>query len=1665
MFKSNHTKSKSDTDFHSNKTINDDICGSLKIFHNNISKDLKSAKKTEKNVTNFTRKYSNFKKEEECHFISIFEKILIFKKQLDYYFFRKKLPSIKFDLDITLEIINKKIDDLKNKLIDECPILIKSVLIDKLNEFNEVIKSLIETKPQEFYKEVKFAILSQFERIRLDIFELLENIHENENDENNILQDVNKIKNECKFNHGILFNSLNEFDNVENDNNDNFQLTSELKENIISVLLPIKNNILKFIEEITHDILFSLTKFSYIIDYYSLSISNLNLLLFKSIISYIEINNESNSNSQENKTLFLIELIIILNRTFTKKSLIDIKKRVNASESSIQNSMGKFILNNINELIPKCQGLNNNNKSLNHYYVKSLFTKSYEYYLYYKTYMKSFEDNKKLELVKSFKFYYDLKLIFWKSVYTKMDSNVKSVDICCRICEQTIPLNDFVLHVYYCKEQSQYYKKMNNFKSKIKKYINSLEIYKTKINQPLFNKEKFFFKKNNEMNKIFKKIKKEQELDNIDKNNTNDFLHTLIKIYINENSKPNDYYEKNPEKLSIVSTLIYLTYFVYIVNKKSIFNNNDNNNDNNNNQNNNIENNEDIELSDILGNILSFLIQILLTTEYLLEARHTRTKSNIYLNNAHQSFLSTSNDSFLNPTVRYHSSKNVVFNEFSINNSHELSMNLNVTQERRRRSSVRHQTFCMIMQDIKDKFSFNKALLNQNQNNSIQNHLSQNSLNQSNTNPINMNQNNLNQNIIEMNNDESSISMQSSTSNIVKIDNMNRRDSKSKTIKEAKNFFEMRSNSDNKSNEVFNFFFNQKNKTIKKNLFADNKNKLVNSFNLSKTNRDKGIKRETKSSKFLFQKDSPTTEKGPIKIKQNKDIFNFDKKDSSFEGENILENSLSKEFFSQDKNSFSGSYNNSENDKEKVENMLSKKSLLSAKTSNSNIINEKKVPTSLFLKSEKIILNYKPSFSSFKDGLKQSLFKAQHNEKDEEEKNINNIKVNKTRIKNKISLRSNNSYDNLDSEKKSENDDENKKQKIINKKFEKIKFEEKKRKLSPDTKKKGKKKNSIVDKNKCLVFYDYNETSSENEDNESDSENNSEEYGNLKYSKSKNENNINNLNFFFDLKRKNKENNIGKSKNSSEESDDSYSIPDNDNKGSNKVIVVNAEENEKNEKNENHNQNNSFSGDLSEYHPELENIEEENWFNFDTNFFMNADINVQNINVIDSIKDLLREINNEDEKEKDGFDEHDEHDEENPKITLNLNNNLNKMSDTNVNINSNFKLILPLAKGGYGSVGLYKKTTTGDMFAIKTVNINNMKEKKLSKTLQNERNIMKGVSSDYVVNSYFIFKDEKNYYFVMEYLPGGDVYHLLSSIILPFSTIQLIVAETLLAVYYLHSINIIHHDIKPENILISKDGHFKLSDFGLSKTINEEEKKEDEEEQNKSSSYSSNSSSLSDDHDNSKAEGTLYYMAPELFTNDFPVGKSIDYWAIGIVIFELFTFKSPFEAETQEKTKQNIIDYNINWEPIHSEEVTKNYKNYIDCTIDLIKKFIFFNPAQRWGDKNFKQIQNHEFFKGFDWVNIKKIKNSAVLSHLKKVVEKNNKKIKELNKAKGEKNNGDLICEVDLNYDESNLKFSQRIDNLQKRNNELIKMKFKKKEIKIEDDDENFKRSLFFDLQ
>ena len=1529
MYKSGHTKSKSDTDFYSNKAIVDEISGIMHKYKN-LNKNPINKKEFKKQLS-LKRKVSNSYLIKKTSFIELLLKILILKKHLDYYFFQRKIPLIKLDLDNILIIISKKIDELKNKLINECQILSKSVLIEKLNEFNEIIISLIETKPQEFYKQVKLVILSHFEQIRLEIFELLENIYDNSQNNNTInTHDISKIKSDVNFNHGILFNSFMTINNVDNyyENDLEIHLTTEVKENIISVILPRKKLILQFIEDITHELLFSMTKFSYVMDYYTLIISNLNIRLLENIENYLKQTNNICSKEKEKIILFLIELVFNLSVTFNKMPILDYQ--------NIQNLLGNFILNNLSELISKSQIFNTlssgtdikkiltagnkfyaENKSTKSLFVKSQKNNIFENYLY-----KYSPKKNKFRLMQTFQLYYKLKLIFWKSVYTKIKTDTKNSDICCRICEHNIPLNDIVLHAFYCKEQNHYYKNMNKFKEKMNKYIKALEIYRAKLIQKgnLNN----FYGKNIELNKIIKIINKDKQIMNLDENNTNDFLLILINIYINEIKKPNDYYEIHPEKILIQTTLIYLTYFVFIFNKKVTVESDE----------------EDEELSSILKKIITCLTKLWKRIGLLLEARNCRTKSNKYLNITKNCFKSNDLGNF---TDNNQQPKNLSIIE--INKRSEFS---------ERRKTVREPTFSHKMEMFKSEFSFNKKIAQKNEDISI------------NCSSVN---------------DDSSISYFDKNLDI----NISYLRANSSKIEE--NFFD----NNRRLSQNFKNFMNHGKKGLLKNI--KNKNKY-----LKKIRRElKDIKNNKENIINLHQScNNLYSDQLNDKFFCDENLFFSSKK-----GSYLFDDENNSSFFSFEKKSNldsqspSNSFIFSEKENNKNEFILNKHVKFSSNEINSNKKSNDQGDFFLTNKSNTPELK----FSKQPNYRKKSLFKTANESHDEIKNNLIN------RLK---------KMNNMKEDEKNEIKD-NSFEKYIRKKNEFSNVQHlgkisdiKKRGSSPDL---SKDKIKLLEEGKNLVLIGNN--GSENSSSEGKKSNCSNR----------------------SIKKTNK---ILKIKSSSSISDDSDIMEDSKEEPIKDFVRK------------------SVSLKNIEFKNKLKDKSaEKDLFSYDLNFFINSEINAKNQNLINILKDWLISINNEVKNSQE---------EENNKS---LNNSLLKSTDSGTKF-SNFKLILPIAKGGYGTVGLYKKVSTGDLYTIKSVDINNMKEKKLSKTLQNERNIMKEISNDYIVTTYYLFKDKVNYYFVMEYLPGGDVYHLLSSIILPFSTIQLIVAETLLAVNYLHSKNIIHHDIKPENILISKTGHFKLSDFGLSKTLDEKGIKITDEEHSslgKSSEDSSNKSLFDSEHDDNKIEGTLYYMSPELFTGEFPVDKTIDYWAIGIIIYELFTFKVPFEADNQDEAKKNIINYNINWDPIYSNEVLKHYKDNIDSAIDLIKKFIFYNPSQRWGDNDFDKIKNHEFFKGFDWTNIKSIKSSAVLTYLKKLVEQNNQKIKEFNKGNGGENNTNIVCEENLTYDEDNKKFSQRIDNLQKRNNELIKMKFKKKEIKIEENDANTKRSLFFDLQ
>ena len=168
---------------------------------------------------------------------------------------------------------------------------------------------------------------------------------------------------------------------------------------------------------------------------------------------------------------------------------------------------------------------------------------------------------------------------------------------------------------------------------------------------------------------------------------------------MNENKKQNDYYEIHPEKISIISILIYLTYFIFIFNKKKEGE----------------KNIEDEELSSILRNIITYMIKIWKSTALLLEARHCRTKSNRYLNNIQNSFQANDLGNFQD---NMQSSKDLSFIE--INKKHEQD---EFTQRRR---TVKETKFSRRMELFKSEFSFNKKMGNKKSNNDLKNYSSAN---------------------------------------------------------------------------------------------------------------------------------------------------------------------------------------------------------------------------------------------------------------------------------------------------------------------------------------------------------------------------------------------------------------------------------------------------------------------------------------------------------------------------------------------------------------------------------------------------------------------------------------------------------------------------------------------------------------------------------------------------------------------------------------------------------------------------------------------------------------------------------------------------------------------------------------------------------------------------
>ncbi|TFK01729.1 PH and SEC7 domain-containing protein 1 [Platysternon megacephalum] len=279
-----------------------------------------------------------------------------------------------------------------------------------------------------------------------------------------------------------------------------------------------------------------------------------------------------------------------------------------------------------------------------------------------------------------------------------------------------------------------------------------------------------------------------------------------------------------------------------------------------------------------------------------------------------------------------------------------------------------------------------------------------------------------------------------------------------------------------------------------------------------------------------------------------------------------------------------------------------------------------------------------------------------------------------------------------------------------------------------------------------------------------------------------------------------------------------------------------------------------------------------------------------------------------------------------------------------------FENIKLISNGAYGAVYLVRHKSTRQRFAMKKINKQNLILRNQIQQAFVERDILTFAENPFVVSMFCSFETKRHLCMVMEYVEGGDCATLLKHIgALPVDMARMYFAETVLALEYLHNYGIVHRDLKPDNLLITSMGHIKLTDFGLSKI-----------------GLMSLTTNLYEGHIEKDARefldkqvcGTPEYIAPEVILRQ-GYGKPVDWWAMGVILYEFLVGSVPFFGDTPEELFGQVISDEIAW-PEGDEALPPDAQ-------DLTSKLLCQNPLERLGTGSAFEVKQHRFFKDLDW--------------------------------------------------------------------------------------------------
>ncbi|KAM0753436.1 hypothetical protein T439DRAFT_297773 [Meredithblackwellia eburnea MCA 4105] len=268
-----------------------------------------------------------------------------------------------------------------------------------------------------------------------------------------------------------------------------------------------------------------------------------------------------------------------------------------------------------------------------------------------------------------------------------------------------------------------------------------------------------------------------------------------------------------------------------------------------------------------------------------------------------------------------------------------------------------------------------------------------------------------------------------------------------------------------------------------------------------------------------------------------------------------------------------------------------------------------------------------------------------------------------------------------------------------------------------------------------------------------------------------------------------------------------------------------------------------------------------------------------------------------------------------------------------------FNFLAVLGKGNFGKVMLAEEKRTSQLYAIKVLKKEFIIENDEVESTKSEKRVFLAAARErhpFLLGLHSCFQTETRIYFVMEYVSGGDLMlHIQREQFTPRRA-KFYAAEVLLALEYFHQNGIVYRDLKLDNILLTLDGHVKVADYGLCK---------------EEMWFGSTTSTFC---------GTPEFMAPEIILEQ-RYGRAVDWWAFGVLIYEMLLGQSPFRGEDEDE----IFDAILEDEPLYPIHMPKD-------SVSILQKLLTRDPARRLGsgETDAQEIRSHQFFRDTNWDDI-----------------------------------------------------------------------------------------------